>query len=104
MPGRIRLLTVSIEERRYATAELAELAGLPAELVAELAHAGLLPTATRREPRFPAAALATARRARRLMRDFELDRGGLLLAMTLLGRIERLEKELRRMGCAEPRD
>ncbi len=104
MPSRIHAtLTLSIEEHRYSTRELAELAGLAVEAVTELAHAGLLPLAAREEPLFGSHSLKVARRARRLMSGFELDQGGLLLALTLMQRIDALEQQLRELNCALPR-
>ena len=43
---------------------------------------------------FPLHAIVAANRARRLRDDFELDSNGLLLALTLLHKIETLEKQL----------
>lgn len=97
-------LVLSVEERRYSTGELAELTGLAVEAVRELAQAGLLPAATRSEPRFTAAGLAAARRAQRLARGFELNEAGLVLAMALVERIDDLERELRRLACGLPPD
>lgn len=47
--------------------------------------------------------IVVARRARRLRDDFELDTQGLALAMTLLGRIQRLEDQLDNLYARLPR-
>lgn len=48
-------------------------------------------------PVFRLPALVLARKARRLRDDFELDQNGLVLALTLIRRIEQLEQELQRV-------
>lgn len=46
------------------------------------------------EPVFSFQALSVARRARRLLDDFELDRHGVVLALTLIQRVRDLQLEL----------
>ena len=55
-------------------------------------------------PVFESAAMQSARIARRLRDDFELNPGGLALAMRLLERVDALEREVERLraGTANP--
>jgi chaperone modulatory protein CbpM len=84
--------------------ELTELSGLPADVIRELAEAGLL------EGEGPGASwtfrwrsVTIARRACRLRTDFDLNESGTVLALTLLQRIELLEARLRELECRIPR-
>jgi chaperone modulatory protein CbpM len=47
--------------------------------------------------------LYVARRAARLQRDFELDAGSIALTLSLLERIDELERELHNLRCHLPR-
>lgn len=47
--------------------------------------------------------IVLARQARRLRDDFELNRQGLALAMTLLGRVRKLEQQLDDLHARSPR-
>jgi chaperone modulatory protein CbpM len=79
--------------------ELAELSGLERTLIQELAEAGLLTMAPGRDQTFTALSLTVARRARRLRADFALEESGVVLALTLLQRIEALEAKVRELQC-----
>jgi chaperone modulatory protein CbpM len=77
-------------------AHLAEVSGLAPEDIADLVDSGLMQPAQplTEPPRFYLRHVTTVRLARRLRDDFELDRNGLALAMTLMRRIEALEQDL----------
>ena len=79
----------------YTARDLADLSGLPADVLNELMDCGALP-ATREQggARFEAESVALVRTARRLRDDFELDANGLAVAMSLLRRMHALEAEL----------
>lgn len=87
---------VWIEARAdYSVTEVVELSGLPASLVEELAECGALPFAAGQgQPVFAAESIALARAARRLREHFELDERGLAVAVSLLRRVQSLEREL----------
>ncbi len=73
--------------------ELAEMSGLPAEVLMEYVEVGLIEPmrgGAAREWRFSGAALARLHRARRLRRDFSLEPDALALVLDLLEEIERL--------------
>ena len=89
------------QDPHFSLAELAELSGLSEAMLQELLEAGLL-----EEAAFPGAAgglktgsLVVARRACRLRADFDLNDSGVMLALTLLQRIEALEARLRELEC-----
>ena len=92
------------ERQQFSLAELAELSGLPEiELRQLMDYAALAPAdpdAT--EARFSADCLVTARVARRLRDDFDLDAGALALTLSLLERIRDLEGELRALRAHFP--
>jgi chaperone modulatory protein CbpM len=85
---------------------LAEVSGLDSAELQMLIDSGTLkPLAeTGSGPAFATGAMQAARTARRLRDDFELNPGGLALAMRLLERVEVLERELERLraGMARP--
>lgn len=87
------------EECLLSLDELAEISGLERTLIEELAEAGLLTLAPGRDQTFTALSLTIARRARRLRADFALEESGVVLALTLLQRIEALEASLRELQC-----
>lgn len=75
---------------------LSQLSGLSIEDIADLVEAGAIaPVDDRTDPpAFHLHYVVTARTARRLRDDFELDRRGMALALVLLERIEGLERQL----------
>lgn len=75
---------------------LVEVSGLSFEEIRNLVDDGLIEPvdAANSASVFHLVHVLTARQARRLRDDFELDRNGLALALTLLRRIDTLEKAL----------
>jgi hypothetical protein len=100
---------VWLEEHDLSLAELAELSGLPVPVLEELVAAGAIeasPLSAGQAPgalRFGGPAIRAARMARRWMQDFEIDAQGLVLALSLHGRVERLELQLRELRARLPR-
>ena len=92
------------EHQQFTLAELAELSGLSeAELRQLIDFAALGPAeGGAAEAKFNADCLVTARMARRLRNDFDLDAGGLALTLTLLERIRALEAQLRALHAQFP--
>lgn len=92
------------EEHVISLPELAELSGLPRELLDELVRCGaIVPLeSSSREPRFGASALEAARNASRLRRDFELDLPALLLVLGLLERVSDLGTRVRELQAKLP--
>lgn len=92
------------ESVEFSFTELAELSGLPAELLRQLVEYEVLapsdPSAA--VPTFRAQCLLDARTAYRLREDFDLDAPGLALALTLLERVRELESRLRAVECLLP--
>lgn len=83
--------------------ELAELSGLPRAVLEELLDCGAIaPLDQSTELRFGAVALSTARTARRLRADFELDVEALALALGLLERVTALEAQLQELRAKLP--
>jgi chaperone modulatory protein CbpM len=76
--------------------QLAEVSGLSIEEIDDLIENGVItPVDDSAQPKsFRLHYMVTARTARRLRDDFELDRHGVALALTLLGQIDDLETEL----------
>ena len=93
------------EQHVLSLSELADLSGLPAELLEELLECGAIEPLEHSEAgaRFGAAALQAARTARRLRLDFELDVQGLALALRLLDRVAGLEAQLQELRAKLPR-
>jgi chaperone modulatory protein CbpM len=87
-----------------ALSELATQSGLSESELRELVDYGVIAPIDREAvpPRFPAEAIAVARTACRLRRDFELDTQALALALTLLARIRELEDELHDLRARSP--
>lgn len=85
---------------------LAEVSGLDSAELQMLVDSGALRPLEEAgdPPSFAPAAMQSARIARRLRDDFELNPGGLALAMRLLERVDALERELERLraGTANP--
>ncbi len=82
--------------------DLSAISGLTRDELEELVATGLLQPAAAHatNPRFRAECVIVARTARRLRDDFELDRQGLTVAVSLLGRIRALEAELNALRAA----
>ena len=85
-----------IESRSdYSIDEVANLSGLPTDLLDELNACGVLPaTQVRTTVRFEAESVVLARAASRLREHFELNGEGLAVAVSLLRRVRALETEL----------
>lgn len=77
--------------------QLAELSGLSPEEIADLVEVGVLePVDRQAQPlSFTLRHIVTVKTAKRLREDFQLDRSGLAVALTLLRRIHALEAEIR---------
>lgn len=75
---------------------LVEVSGLSLDDISNLVEDGVIAPADASNPGagFHFLHVLTVRQARRLQDDFELDRNGLTLALTLLRRIESLEQAL----------
>ena len=75
---------------------LVEVSGLSLDDISNLVEDGVIAPADASNPgaSFHSVHVLTVRQARRLRDDFELDRNGLALALTLLRRIESLEQAL----------
>ena len=84
------------ERVEYSLLELAERSRLPETEILELIECGAIAPRDQR-------ALAAARTAARLRRDFEIDVHGVALAMALLRRIGELEAELAHLRAQAPR-
>jgi chaperone modulatory protein CbpM len=90
--------SIRLDESGVCSIEhLAELSGLSLAELHDLVESGVIePVQESAEPfLFYLRYVVTAKTARRLRDDFELDRRGVAVALTLLDRIERLEQELR---------
>lgn len=76
--------------------QLAEASGLSIEELDDLIRNGVIAPVDEhaQPPSFRLRYVVTARTARRLRDDFELDRHGMTLALTLLRQIDRLQAEL----------
>jgi len=85
-------------------AELAERSGLEEARLRELVDYGALAPVDPSSASwsFRAECVVTARTACRLLRDFELEPSGLVVALTLLERIHGLEGEVRRLRARMP--
>ena len=113
---------------RVSLAELVAASGLALEELVELIDYGVFEPVERRAPgasakpgpergepshapgdhpalewRVTSHSLYVARRAGRLQRDFGLDAGSIALALSLLERIDELERELHDLRCYLPR-
>jgi chaperone modulatory protein CbpM len=97
------------EGEGFSLSELADLSGLPEQELRQLIdYEALQPLEPATDPgapsaRFTASCVVSARTARRLRDDFELDAGGLALTLSLLNRINELEAQLRALHAQFPR-
>jgi chaperone modulatory protein CbpM len=84
------------EQAICSARNLVEVSGLSNEELGDLIDNGVIvPVDTNAQPMsFPLRYMVVASMARRLRDDFDLDRHGMTLAMTLLLRIEQMELEL----------
>jgi chaperone modulatory protein CbpM len=95
-----------LDERGAVTLiELAECSGLTEAELRDLVELGALepvdPDASQWS--FAARCISSARTARRLRTDFELDSQGLALVLSLLDRVQELEAALQRLNARLPR-
>jgi chaperone modulatory protein CbpM len=92
------------EQHVLTLPELAELSGLPTAMLQELFDWGAITPLEHgtHEIRFGASALRSARSARRLQADFELDLQGVAVALRLLERIGELEAQLQALRARLP--
>ena len=90
------------DQGRCSAQHLTEVSGLShAELGDLIDNELIVPIDAVAEPKqFALQYLVVANRARRLRDDFELDRHGVALALTLILRIDALEQELRALRTA----
>lgn len=92
---------------RLSVVELEQLSGLRSSLILELVEAGVLePFESTGEPEewaFEAHSVRLLRSAERLRESFDLNVGGLVVALTLMERMEELERELEQLRCSIPR-
>lgn len=82
-----------------------EVSGIQHSDLLELVEAGVIQSTGKDHGNdlFHTECIVIARQARRLREDFELDTQGLALAMTLLGRIHKLEEKLDNLYARLPR-
>ena len=100
-----------LEHPEISVEELAELSGLPAQLLRELVDDGALDPLNAPAPSgaqlpqwsFPAECIVAVRAAYRLREDFELDANALSVALPLIQRIHKLEAQLRELQSQLPR-
>jgi chaperone modulatory protein CbpM len=82
----------------YSVDEVAEMSGLPVDLLETLAESGALPTRSigghRTTICFASESITLARAAGRIRDHFELDEPGLAVALSLLRRVRSLEARL----------
>jgi chaperone modulatory protein CbpM len=88
-------------EHCFSMEELAELAGMPAAELRELAVYGAIDPGAAQWT-FTATCLATVRTASRLRASFELEPHGVALVVSLLERIRDLEAQLARVRAQLP--
>lgn len=93
------------EHTEVSVEELAELTGLPPELLRELVEYGaLVPTNIQSAQwTFTADCVVAVRTASRLREDFDLDANALSVALMLIERIHGLEAQLRELQTQFPR-
>ncbi len=90
------------EQPEITLEELAEVSGVPEELLSQMVETGALVPVASQAARwtFTLHCVSTVRAAGRLRNDFELDAGGVSLTLRLLERIETLEHELRELRAS----
>lgn len=96
------LLDTLLDDARQITFfELQQASGLSSEEIEELVAVGVFEQASadRHVRAFSARCISQARTALRLRNDFELNPGGIALALTYLDRIHALEARLRELEC-----
>ena len=99
-----------LEQAEISVEELAEMSGLPAELLRELVDDGALAPINEQAVSdaqvgnwsFSAECLVAVRTARRLREDFDLDVNALSVALPLIERIQQLEAQLRDLQSQFP--
>jgi chaperone modulatory protein CbpM len=93
------------EHNTISLSELSELSGLSSDDLNELVDCGIIEPVRQgmAQIAFHARCVLTAKTARRLRDDFELDAPGLALAMTLIERMHELEARLRELTAKLPR-
>jgi chaperone modulatory protein CbpM len=93
------------EHHQLPIAELAELSGLPEAEINELVDCGAIAPSDvdAAALSFDAQCLVTAKTARRLRDDFDLNMQGVVLALTLLDRVHDLEMQLADLRARLPR-
>ena len=93
---------------RVGLNELEQLSGLHASWILELVEAGVLePFESAGEPEewaFEAHSVRLLRSAERLRESFDLNVGGLVVALTMMERVEELEREIEQLRCSIPRE
>ena len=90
-------------EQHLTAAELAQASGLERELIEDLAAAGSLDLEPDTQGRpFGPSALRSARHARRLIEDFDLDPQSLHLVLGLIDRIGHLEAQVHSLRALLP--
>jgi chaperone modulatory protein CbpM len=96
------------EQHVLSLTELSQLSGLSREVLAELLDCGAIEPLEDAGPggvealRFGAAALRSARAARRLRSDFDLDVQALIVALKLMDRVAELEAQLTELRAQLP--
>ncbi len=95
--------SIWLNETDYCRIEhLVEVSGLSLEEIEDLIETGVIaPAGQNEQPRvFQLQYVLTVKTARRLRDDFQLERHGLTLALTLLRRVADLEAELKTLQAA----
>lgn len=103
-PGDEVVEAVLLLEQRIDMTELVRISGLSSTEVQELVDFGVFVPEGGDADVFAVRAIASARTARRLRRDFGLDTPAIALALTYLERICELERRLRALECEQLRD
>ena len=92
----VRRLAVSHSQRSLlSVAEVARLAGIPADVITRFLDLGLIdPVEMNPEPFFPVSVVLRARRIVRIHRDLDVNWAGIGVVMDLLDKINALEHEV----------